>query len=124
MTPARRRQKYTCAFLEEELLDLEPIIALLRPRQAFAARAPLSITHPNCALWGINRVLVGTVRSPQPGPGGSYTLEFSATEYVQQPKKVKQQPAKVDDAAEHDVDALLRALQTWQPEAAQANFTS
>lgn len=109
--------------LPEEMPGLDPIIALLRPRAAFASRSALTITHPNCAIWGINQVLVGTVRSPQPGPGGSYTLEFTATEYTE-PKKLKQKASPpTEDPDEWNVKPLVDQLRPSQGGAPQANFS-
>lgn len=114
----------TISLLAEEMEELDSIISLLRPKSAFASRSPLTITHPNCALWGINQVLVGNVRSPQPGAGGSYELEFSAVEYVDEPKKLKKKAkAPTEDPSEWDVDPLIDALRPARGGAVGQNFS-
>lgn len=114
----------TVELLPEEMPELDAVITLLRPRSMFAAREPLTISHPNCALWGVNQVVVGVVRSPQPGPGGSYVLEFSATEYAP-PKKVKTKAAPpTEDPDGWNVTPLIDSLRPGNSGAPAANFSS
>src|SRR6185295_2616502 len=101
-------------------------IDLLRPRAANSARKPLEIGHPNARLWGVNVIKIRQVSSPQPAPGGSFVLKFSAYEHVDTPAKVKKPAAKPESGEPEDwnVQPLIDALRPSRQGAAQANFTS
>lgn len=112
--------------LPEELPALERVIDLLRPRSTHGARRDLVIVHPNAKLWGVNRVKIKTIGSPQPGPGGSFTLKLTALEHTDTPTKVKKPSAKPanEDPDAWNVDPLIDALRPGQAGGAQANFSS
>jgi hypothetical protein len=112
--------------LPEEMAALERVVNVLRPRAANGARKSLQIAHPNAKLWGVNVIKIRNVGSPQPGPGGSYRLKFSAYEHVEAPTKVKKPAAKPanGDPDEWDVDPLIDPLRPSQNKAPQENFSS
>jgi hypothetical protein len=112
--------------LPEDLADLDGVISLLRPRSVFGPRDPLAISHPNARLWGINVVTIGEIRSPQPGPGGTLVLKFTAIQYAAPTKlkKAKEKP-KTDDPSGWDVPPLVDALRPGgMSGGVQANFSS
>jgi hypothetical protein len=112
--------------LPAEMPALQRVIDLLRPRAASGACKPLEIAHPNAAMWGINIIKIRDIGSPQPGPGGSFTLKLSAYEHVDAPKAVKKPAEKPqsDDPSEWNVGPLIDELRPSRQGAPQANFSS
>jgi hypothetical protein len=110
----------------EEMAALERVINTLRPRGASIARPTLKIIHPNARLWGVSTVKIGEIGSPQPGPGGSYTVSINAIEHVENPTKIKKPAAKPEngDPSEWDVEPLIDPLRPSQSRAPQENFSS
>jgi hypothetical protein len=96
----------------EEMAALERVINTLRPRGASIARPTLKIIHPNARLWGVSTVKIGEIGSPQPGPGGSYTVSINAIE------------PENGDPSEWDVEPLIDPLRPSQSRAPQENFSS
>lgn len=110
----------------EEMAAFESVINTLRPRGKAIARPSLQIHHPNAKLWGVSTVKIGTISSPQPGPGGSFIVNIDAIEHVEAPTKIKKPPAKAEngDPSEWDVTADVEELRPWKTNAAQENFSS
>lgn len=108
----------------DEMAELESVIPKLRPRSLGAPQEALSISHPNCRLWGVNLVKVGKIGSPMPKSGGTFTLKFQCVEHVARPKAVKA-PKKVAEG-DWNTKRLIKALDERPSanNAAEQNFSS
>jgi hypothetical protein len=100
------------------------IVPLLRPRNVFAPREPLEISHPNTRLWGINVVLPGEIESPHPTSGGTKKESFTLEEWAPQPTKIRKasNKPKNEDEAGWNVQPLIDNLRPANSGAAAANF--
>jgi len=68
---------------EDEWRQFEArIIPMLRPPNAFAARDPLAIAHPEVKAWGVGIVIPGEFNSPPPSRGGTKKVSYTLEEYA------------------------------------------
>lgn len=100
-------------------------VPLLRPRNVFAPRDPIDISHPQARLWGINVVICGEIDSPHPNSGGTMTVSFTVEEWAPDATDVKKgaDKPKDDGASDWDVQKLIDALRPAKSGAAERNFS-
>lgn len=92
--------KVELEFTFPQLEQFEKQVGLLRPRAVNGSRAPIEAAHPLLKLWGINVVTIGSITSPSPRAGGSFTVQIDMVEWVASPKKIKKPEAKPDDGGD------------------------
>lgn len=112
--------------LPEELADFTATIRVIRPPSSGESRVPIKIDHPQAALWGVSRVIIGDIKSRPPEPGGTIKVSFLAVEY-RQPSAVKKKaaPATKQQGEEGwNIDDELMSLDPAQNGAVQENFSA
>lgn len=113
--------------LYEHVAAFEKRINLLRPKAVGKGRDPVEVTHPLCALWGINIVQIGQVSNPSPRAGGSFVVNFTLVEWVPQPKTQKKstKPKTDPNAGDYsNIDALIGNLNTGRQSRVDGHMTS
>lgn len=83
---------------QNELDDFHAqIMPSIHKRNKGGVLQPITIAHPQAALWNVGQVMIGDVSIPSPAPGGSVIVSIKATEYREQPEKLKKQPPPAED---------------------------
>ena len=84
---------------------------------------PITIVHPQAALWNVGQVMIGDVSIPSPSPGGSVIVTIKATEYRKpEPLKKKPPPRPADEDWHKDSTEATAALKNKSDTA--SNFSS
>jgi hypothetical protein len=102
------------------------IVPLLRPKNVFAPRDPISIGHPQARIWNVNVVIGGEIKSPHPTTGGTIKVSFTVEEWAPQPTTVNKSADKPKDDNDQDghwnVRPLIDALRPGRAKGASRNL--
>ena|GEM_PF-5428286 len=86
--------KVTVEMLPGEADDFrERILPILYKRSVGGVGDPLSIAHPQAAIFGITAVTVGDIDSPPPKSGGTWRVSWDMDDWVPEPKEAKKPAA-------------------------------
>jgi hypothetical protein len=91
-------------WLLDHVIALKLFMPLLKPNAVSGKREARTIEHPNAQIWGVDKVVVTSIKSPQPDLVNGWKVEIECLEWVKEPKKVA--APKVEAAEERDRKAF------------------